>query len=173
MRPSLAAFLSFLVVGVAIVALEALFLIARFEQFQGQIVQNSNMTLNLAQRAAALQRFKLKKDAIENKAALLLSGYTPEPLAIGPETFGDLFSLGVQISPQEESANKGAKIWTYKLSSTAIEYHRLMPAISALENQYPLGRFIEIDLKSKGPPFALSPGPIAFTGIFSTLRARQ
>jgi hypothetical protein len=173
MRPSLAAFLSFLVVGVAIVALEALFLIARFEQFQGQIVQNSNMTLSLAQRAAALQRFKLKKDAIENKATLLLSGYTPEPLAIGPETFGDLFSLGVQISPQEESANKGAKIWTYKLSSTAIEYHRLMPAISALENQYPLGRFIEIDLKSKGPPFALSPGPIAFTGIFSTLRARQ
>jgi hypothetical protein len=173
MRPSLAAFLSFLVVGLTIVGLEALFLIARFEQFQGQILQNSNLTLSLAQRAAALQRFKLKKDAIENKAALLLSGYTPEPLAIGPETFGDLFSLGVQISPQEESANKGAKIWTYKLSSTTIEYHRLMPAISALENQYPLGRFIEIDLKSKGPPFALSPGPIAFTGIFSTLRGRQ
>lgn len=173
MRPSLAAFLSFLVVGVTIVGLEVLFLIARFEQFQGQIVQNSNMTLSLAQRAAALQRFKLKKDAIEAKAALLLSGYTPEPLAISPETFGDLFSLGVQISPQEESANKGAKIWTYKLSSTTIEYHRLMPAISALENQYPLGRFIEIDLKSKGPPFALSPGPITFTGIFSTLRGRQ
>jgi hypothetical protein len=173
MRTSLAAFLSFLVAGVGIIALEAVFLIARFEQFQGQIVQNSNMTLSLAQRAAALQRFKLKKDAIENKAALLLSGYTPEPIAIGPESFGDLFSLGVQISPQEDSANKGAKIWTYKLSSTTIEYHRLMPAISALENQYPLGRFIEIDLKSKGPPFALRPGPIAFTGIFSTLRARQ
>jgi hypothetical protein len=173
MRPSLAAFLSFFVVGLTIVGLETLFLVARFEQFQGQIVQNSKMTLSLAQRAAALQRFRLKKDAIENKAALLLSGYTPEPLAIGPETFGDLFSLGVQISPQEESANKGAKIWTYKLSSTTIEYHRLMPAISALENQYPLGRFIEIDLKSKGPPFALSPGPIAFTGIFSTLRGRQ
>ena len=173
MRPSLAAFLSFLVVGLTIVGLEAMFLLARFEQFQGQIVQNSNMTLSLVQRAAALQRFKLKKDAIEEKAALLLSGYTPEPLAIGPETFGDLFSLGVQISPQEESANKGAKIWTYKLSSTTIEFHRLMPAISALENQYPLGRFIEIDLKSKRSPFALSPGPIAFTGIFSTLRARQ
>ena len=173
MRPSLAAFLSFLVVGVTIVALEALFLIARFEQFQGQIAQNSNMTLSLAQREAALQRFKLKKDAFEDKAALLLSGYTREPLAIGPETFGDLFSLGVQIAPLEESANKGAKIWTYKLSSTTIEYHRLMPAISALENQYPLGRFIEIDLKSKSPPFALSPGPIAFNGIFSTLRGRQ
>ena len=173
MRPSLAAFLSFLVVGVTIVALEAVFLIARFEQFQGRIAQNSNMTLSLAQREAALQRFKLKKDAIEDKAALLLSGYTREPLAIGPETFGELFSLGVQIVPLEESANKGAKIWTYKLSSTTIEYHRLMPAISALENQYPLGRFIEIDLKSKGPPFAQSPGPIAFTGIFSTLRERQ
>jgi len=173
MRPSLAAFLSFLAVGLTIVALEALFLFSRFEQLQGQIVQNGNMTLGLAQREAALQRFKRKKDAFEGKAALLLSGYTPEPLAIGPETFGDLFSLGVQISPQEESANKGAKIWTYKLSSSTLEYHRLMPAISALENQYPLGRFIEIDLKSKSPPFAMSPGPIAFTGIFSTLRARQ
>jgi len=173
MRHSLAAFLCFLVVGLTILALEALILTARFDQFQGQIVQNSRMTLSLAQREAALQRFKLKKDAFENKAALLLSGYTSEPLAIGPETFGDLFSLGVQISPQEESANKGTKIWTYKLSSSTIEYHRLMPAISELENQYPLGRFIEIDLKSKSPPFALTPGPIAFTGIFSTLRGRQ
>jgi hypothetical protein len=173
MRHSLAAFLCFLVVGLTIVALEALVLTARFDQFQGQIVQNSRMTLSLAQREAALQRFKLKKDAFENKAALLLSGYTPEPLPIGPETFGDLFSLGVQISPQEESANKGTKIWTYKLSSSTIEYHRLMPAISELENQYPLGRFIEIDLKSKSPPFALTPGPIAFSGIFSTLRGRK
>jgi hypothetical protein len=48
-----------------------------------------------------------------------------------------------------------------------------MPAISALENQYPLGRFIEIDLKSKNPPFALTPGPITFSGIFSTIRGRQ
>ena len=173
MRHSFAAFLSFFVVGMTIVALEALFLAARFDQFQGQIVQNSKMTLSLAQREAALQRFKLKKDAFESKAALLLSGYNPEPLAVGPETFGDLFSLGVQISPQEVSANKGVKIWTYKLSSTTIEYHRLMPAISALENQYPLGRFIEIDLRSKSPPFALTPGPIEFTGIFSTLRGRQ
>ncbi len=173
MRHSVAAFLGFLVVGLVIVVLETLFLASGFDQFQGQIVQNSKMTLTIAQREAALQRLKLNKDTLENKAALLLSGYTPEPLAVGPETFGDLFSLGVQISPQEASANKGAKIWTYKLSSTTIEYHRLMPAISALENQYPLGRFIDIDLKSKSPPFALSPGPIAFSGIFSTLRARQ
>ena len=172
MRHSLTAFLSFFVVGLAIVALEALFLAARFDQFQGQIVQNSKMTLSLTQREAALQRFKPKKEAFESKAAVLLSGYNLEPLAVGPETFGDLFSLGVQISPQEVSANKGVKIWTYKLSSTTIEYHRLMPAISALENQYPLGRFIEIDLKSKSP-FALTPGPIEFAGIFSTLRGRQ
>jgi hypothetical protein len=173
MRHSLATFLIFFVVGLTIVALEALFLAARFDQFQSQIVQNSKMTLSLAQREAALQRFKRKKDAFESKAAFLLSGYNPEPLAVGPETFADLFFLGVQISPQEVSANKGVKIWTYKLSSTTIEYHRLMPAISALENQYPLGRFIEIDLKSKSPPFALTPGPIEFTGIFSTLRGRQ
>jgi hypothetical protein len=173
MRPSLAVLLSFSVVGLTIIALETLFLVARFEQFEGQIAQNSAMTLSLTQREAALRRFELNKAALEDEAAHLLSGYSPLPLAIGPETFGELFSLGVQISPQEESSNKGAKIWTYKLSSTTIEYHRLMPAISALENQYPLGRFIEIDLKSKRPAFALSPGPIAFTGIFSTLRASQ
>jgi hypothetical protein len=172
MRPSLVAFLSFLVAAVTIVVLEALVLNARYEQFQAQILRNSEMTLSLMKREAALQRFKLKNDALENKAALLLNGYTPEPLAVSEENFGDLFSLGVQISPQEESANKGAKIWTYKLSSTTIEFHRLMPAISGLENQYPLGRFIEIDLKSTRAPFALSPGPIAFTGIFSTLRGQ-
>jgi hypothetical protein len=173
MRTSLAAFLSFLVVGLTLVALEAVFLEARFEQLQARIAQNSEMTFARAKRETALQSFKLNKDAIEKKAALLLNGYTPEPIAISEETFGDLSSLGVQISPQEDSANKGAKIWTYKLMSTTIEFHRLMPAISALENQYPLGRFIEIDLKSNSPPFALSPGPVAFTGIFSTLRGRQ
>jgi hypothetical protein len=173
MRHSFAAFLSFFVVGLTIVALEALFLGARFDRFQDQIVQNSKMTLSLAQREAALQRFKLKEAAFESKAALLLSGYNTEPLAVGPQTFGDLFSLGVQITPQEVSANKGVKIWTYKLSSNTIEYHRLMPAISSLENQYPLGRFIEIDLRSKRPPFALTPGPIDFAGIFSTLKGHQ
>ena len=173
MRHSVVAFLSFLVVGVIIVGLEAFFLTASYDQLQGQIVENGKMTLNLTQREGELLRFKLRKEAFENQAALLISGYTSEPLVVGPDTFGELFSLGAQISPQEESTNKGAKIWTYKMSSTTIEYHRLMPAIAALENQYPLGRFIEIDLKSKGPPFALSPGPIAFTGIFSTLRGRQ
>jgi hypothetical protein len=173
MRHSLTAFLTFFVVGLTIIALEALFLAARFDQYLGQIVQNNTMTLSLAQREAALQKFKLKKDAVESKTDFLLSGYNPEPLAVGPETFGDLFSFGVQISPQEVSANKGVKIWTYKLSSATIEYHRLMPAISALENQYPLGRFIDIDLRSKSPPFALTPGPVQFNGIFSTLRGRQ
>ena len=172
MRHSFAAFMTFFVVGLTIVALEALFLLARLDQFQKQILQNSEMTLSLAQRESALQRFKLKKDAFESKADLLLSGYNAEPLVVGPETFGELFSLGVQISPQEGLANKGVKIWTYKLSSTTLEYHRLMPAISALENQYPLGRFLEIDLRSKNPPFMLTPGPIDFAGIFSTLRGR-
>jgi hypothetical protein len=173
MRHSVIAFLSFLVAGLTIVALEGFFLAANFDRLQGQIVENSRMTLNLTQREGGLQRFKVRKEAFENQAALLLSGYTPEPLVVGPETFGELFSLGTQISPQEESTNKGAKIWTYKLSNTTVEYHRLMPAIAALENQYPLGRFLEIDLKSKSQPFALTPGPIAFTGIFSTLRGRQ
>ena len=54
-------------VGMTIVALETLFLGAGFEQFLGQIVQNSNLTLSIAQREAALQRFKLKKDAFENQ----------------------------------------------------------------------------------------------------------
>ena len=173
MRHSVVAFLSFLVVGVIIVAVEGLFLAATFDQLQSQIVENSRMTLNLTQREGALQRFKLRKEAFEDQATLLLSGYTSEPLVVGPETFGELFSLGAQISPQEESTNKGAKIWTYKLSSSTIEFHRLMPAIAALENQYPLGRFLDIDLRSKSQPFALTPGPIAFTGIFSTLRGRQ
>ena len=172
MRPSLVAFLSFLVAAVTIVVMEALVLNARYEQFQARVLRNSEMSLSLMKREAALQRFQLQKDALEDKAALLLKGYTSEPIPVSEENFGDIFSLGVQISPQEESANKGAKIWTYKLTSVTIEFHRLMPAISALENQYPLGRFIEIDLKSTRPPFALSPGPIAFTGIFSTLRGQ-
>jgi hypothetical protein len=173
MRHSFAAFLTFFLVGLTIIALEALFLAARFDQFLGRTAENSSMTVSLSQRETALQRFMLKKDEFERKADLLLSGYNPEPLVVGPLTFGDLFSLGVQISPQEASSYKGVKIWTYKLSSSTLEYHRLMPAISALESQYPLGRFIEIDLRSKRPPFALAPGPIDFTGIFSTLRGRQ
>ncbi len=87
MRHSLAAFLIFLVVGLTIVVLETLFLAAGFDQFQGQIVQNSKMTLSIAQREAALQRFKLNKDAFENKAAFLLSGYTPGTAGHRPRDF--------------------------------------------------------------------------------------
>jgi cell division protein FtsB len=83
MRHSVVAFLSFLVVGVIIVALEAFFLAASFDQLQGQIVENGKMTLNLTQREGELQRFKLRKEAFENQAALLISGYTSEPLVPG------------------------------------------------------------------------------------------
>ena len=97
MRSSLAAFLSFLVVGLTFVALEAVFLAARFDQFQARIAQNSEMTFSLAKREAALQSFKLNKDAFENKAALLLSGYTPEPLAIGRRLSEIFFPLGFKF----------------------------------------------------------------------------
>ena len=101
MRHSLAAFLVFLVVGLTIVVLESLFLAAGFDQFQGQIVQNSRMTLSIAQQEVALQRLKLNKEALQNKAALLLSGYTPEPLAIGPETLETFFPSEFKSHPRK------------------------------------------------------------------------
>lgn len=173
MKPSLATFLSFLLVSVAIIAGESLFLFSAFQNIESKLTQNNNQLLEFAKREAALQMVGEKSEGLEQKASMLLAGYTPEPLSISQETFGDLFLLGVQISPLEQPGDKEAKIWTYKLSSTTIEYHRLMPAISELENQYPTGRFIEIDLKSTRPPFAMSPGPVNFTGIFATLRGRR
>src|SRR5271166_5587734 len=109
MRSSLAAFLSFLVVGVTFVALEAVFLAARFVQLEARILQNSEMTFSLAKRDAALQSFNLNKDAFENKATLLVSDYPPDTSEIGPDTIGDLFPRGVQISPQAERGDKRVK----------------------------------------------------------------
>lgn len=173
MRQSLAAFLCFLLASAVIVAAEAAFLLLNFERIQFKLAQNAKQTRALAERETALGRIEGMRGTLEAQTSILLAGYTPEPLNISQETFGELFLMGVQISPLDEPANKVATSWTYKLSSSTIEYHRLMPALSALENQYPIGRFIEIDLKSTRPPFAMSPGSVNFTGRFAILRGRQ
>jgi hypothetical protein len=172
MRQSLVTFLCFVLVAAVIVASEGVFLLLSFEHILSKLAKNNNDALALVGRKAALERMEAMRGTLEAQTSVLLAGYTPEPLNISQQTFGDLFLLGVQISPLDEPANKAATTWTYKLSSSNIEYHRLMPAISALENQYPIGRFTQIDLKSTGPPFALSPGPVNFTGRFAILRGR-
>ena len=173
MRKSFAAFLYFLLGAAAIVVAESAFLLLSFERIQFKLTQNTKDALALGEREAALQRIEGMRGTLEAETSVLLAGYTPEPMNISEETFGDLFLLGAQISVPDEPANKVATSWTYKLSSSTIEYHRLMPALSALENQYPIGRFLEINLKSTSPPFALSPGPVNFTGRFAILRRRQ
>lgn len=173
MRKSFAIFLYFLLAAAAIVIAEGVFLLLSFERIQFKLAQNTKDALALGEREATLQRIEGMRGTLEAQTSIFLAGYTPEPLNISQETFGDLFLLGAQISVLDEPANKAATSWTYKLSSSTIEYHRLMPAISALENQYPIGRFIEIDLKTTHPAFALSPGPVNFTGRFAILRRRQ
>jgi len=170
MRPSFITFLCFLVTAAVIVVAEGVFLLFSFEKIQFKLAQNAKDALALSEHEAALQRIEGMRGTLEAETSALLAGCTPEPMNIGQETFGDLFLLGVQISPVDEPANKAATSWTYKLSSSTIEYHRLMPALSALENQYPLGRFLQIDLKSTRPPFAMSPGPVNFAGRFAILR---
>jgi hypothetical protein len=173
MRHSLVAFLCFLLTATLIVGAESVFLLLSFEKIQSKLAQNSKDALALAEREAALERIEGMRGTLEAQTSILLAGCIPEPMNISQETFGELFLLGVQISPLDEPANKAAASWTYKLSSSTIEYHRLLPAISALENQYPIGRFIQIDLKSTRPPFAMSPGPVNFTGRFAILRGRH
>lgn len=170
MRQSFATFLCFLVVAGVIVAGESAFLLLKVEQILSKMSKNANDAVTLAAREMAIERLEKMRGTLEAQTSELLTGYAPETLNISQESFGDLFLLGVQISPVDEPTNKPATAWTYKLSSSNIEYHRLMPAISALENQYPIGRFTQIDLKSTGPPFAMSPGPVNFTGRFAILR---
>jgi hypothetical protein len=172
MRQSLAALLCFLLAAAVIVAGEGVFLLLKFEHILSNLAKNTNDASALVGREVAIDRLERMRGTFEAQTSALLAGYAAEPLNISQETFGDLFLLGVQIAPVDEPANKAATSWNYKLSSSTIEYHRLMPAISALENQYPLGRFTQIDLKSTGPPFAMSPGPVNFTGRFAILRGR-
>jgi hypothetical protein len=173
MRASRATFLCFLLATAVFVAVETVFLLLSFEQIQSKVAQNTKQALVLSEREEALQRIDGMRATLEAQASRLLAGYTPEPVNISQESFGDLFLLGAQISILDEPEKKVPTSWTYKLSSSTIEYHRLMPAIAALENRYPLGRFTQIDLKSNGPPCAMSPGPVNFTGRFAILRARQ
>ena len=172
MRQSFITFLCFVLAAVLIVGAEGAFLLLKFEYILSKLAKNTNDASALAGREIAIERLERMRGTLEAQTSGLLAGYAPEPLNISQETFGDLFLLGVQISPLDEPSNKAATSWNYKLSSSSIEYHRLIPAISALENQYPLGSFIQIDLKSTGPPFAMTPEPVNFTGRFAILRGR-
>ena len=112
MRKSFAAFLYFLLAAAAIVVAESVFLLLSFERIQFKLAQNTKDALALGEREAALQRIEGMRGTLEAQTSILLAGYTPEPMTISQETFGDLFLLGVQISLLDELANKAATSWT-------------------------------------------------------------
>src|SRR5262249_43972901 len=99
MRQSLVTFLCFLLTAAVIVVAEGLFLFLSFEKIKFKLAHDAKDALALTEREAALQRIEGMRGTLEAKTSALLAGYTLEPMNISQETFGDLFLLGVQISP--------------------------------------------------------------------------
>jgi hypothetical protein len=75
--------------------------------------------------------------------------------------------LGVHLTAEV----KNGEAIRYRFTSTDVEFHRFLPALTALENQNQLLRFVRLDVESPGPAFRPSATALNIQGEFEVRKA--
>lgn len=127
-----------------------------------------------AQNRAALQENEVRrkdivdlqahKEAILETVQKITNGIVHE--APAPGSFEPLRRSGIRVVPSGEGHG-----FEYSFSSE-LEFHRLVPALAALESDYPLLRITELEIISNHNPFTKSASGLNFEGKFMLMRAQ-
>ena len=172
-----------------LVAFAALFF--EFQTVRGQVdailtAQSNNETkkAELAERRVKLDKLKENLPLYEEAFEQLLSGCTDTPLPANQ--FNALYSLNPTIKARDTVKNQGRvpspgtpnrapgqieSAWTYDYSSSSIEFHKFLPALTETENSIPLLRFTKLTVTSPQEPFFTEATALNITGTMTTLRS--
>ncbi|HEY0793836.1 MAG TPA: hypothetical protein VGD78_22430 [Chthoniobacterales bacterium] len=155
---------------------------AQYNTYQAARANNQTKHEELDQRAETLRTLRADLPYYQEAFDRLLGGYTDAPL--DPSQFGAVYALNPSIKVLDAGKKVGAQpvaaagarlpngqlTWNYELSSTAVEFHRFMPALADLENSLPLLRFTKLTVASPQEPFFNEATALTITGTFTTLR---
>ncbi len=131
------------------------------------------LALEQTQHARQRENDRRRKDIADleaNKASILASiqkihnGISSTAPVAG--SFQPLYTVGVPVELQPGTPES----WEYRFGPSELEFHRLLPALRALENEYPLIRIHHLELVSSAQPFAPSASTISMRGSFSIVK---
>lgn len=122
--------------------------------------ENDTRKKNLADLVA-------NEDAIKASVRKINGGISSEAPPVG--SFMPLHEAGVPVELQPS----GADTWSFRFGPSELEFHRLLPVLTALENQYPLLRFNQLELLSTAEPFVKTATALRVQGTFSIVKAKR
>jgi|GEM_PF-3263399 len=157
-------FLTFSLAVTAVIGLELNGLLSR----RGTLLALER-THQIRQRENDIQRKKLSElekneSAITASIQKINSGVTSSAPVAG--SFRPLYGAGIPVEFQMSSS----ETWDYQFGPAELEFHRLLPALTSLENEYPLLRFSHLELTSLAKPFTPSASAIHVRGTFSVMK---
>lgn len=159
MKPSpFSTLLIFGVTSLSICAGELALLASRHGDIKDLHTQNQTDTHALEQRRSEIQGLQDNRDAILAALGRISAGLRDE--APPPSSFQAFRQSGIKVDFLTADNR-----FHYSFSSQ-IEFHRLLPALTALENDYPLLRISELELISNSEPFAKAAKALHVRGSF-------
>ena len=135
---------------------------------RGDLLQRKAQSRMAAQENASrrkdLEDLQANQDTILERVQKVTNAIVQE--APAPGTFEPLRQSGIRVESLGEHHG-----FEYAFSSE-LEFHRLVPALAALESDYPLLRITELEIRSEHDPFAKAASPLHFEGKLTLIKAQ-
>lgn len=157
-------------IALAVTAIAALLLIAGEGQWilsrRGDLLareaQNQTAARMNVERRKDFEGIQSHQDTVLETLLKVMNAVVSE--APPPESFEPLRQAGIQVELLGE--HRG---FEYAFSSP-MEFHRFVPALAALESEYPLLRVTELEMASGGDPFPKAATALQIRGKFSLVK---
>jgi len=125
--------------------------------------RNRTAAREIASRQKDIEELLGNQDAILERVQKITNAIVQE--APAPGSFDPLRQSGIRV---ESLGDRNG--FEYGFSSE-LEFHRLVPALAALESDYPLLRITELEISSQHDPFTKAVSPLHFEGRFTLIKA--
>lgn len=165
-KSAIGALLLTILVAVTIAFNEGMYLLRQRNDTYALRHKNNRAESEVQKRKKDLQTLRENQPAIAATFTRLSASFATEDAAM---VFPALSQVG--ITPTQDPSNPNSKDTVrFQFRSEEVEFHRLVPALTTLENQQPLLRFVSLTL-SVASPFRAVATPLRAEGTFEIRKA--
>ena len=143
----------YLFVGVALIALgigsqEGLFLTTQQIANIAAETKNRQESANNLKSRREIQELQKNQVTIGDASGRVLNGLMTDPP--DTESFSGLRQADIEVTA---STRQLRDTFRYDFTTSKVEFHRFLPALTALENQNPLLRVVTLEMETAAGPF--------------------
>ena len=144
---AIGALLITLLLSLTVAINEGMYLVRQKISTQALASKNIHQTAENQKRKKDIQALKENQATITATVSRLNSSFVTEGETMN---FPALRQVGIKVTQDATNPNSKDTI-RYKFSSSEVEFHRFVPAVTTLENQHQLLRFVSLTLNNPAP----------------------